>query len=545
MHRMRARWAVAFLAASLAVVTLVSCATTSGGAFSAVVAAESRSETPPPPPPPPPPTEGLQIITIPDHVEVYVDNVFVGVTPLVIVELSTGSHIIRLYKPGYYDLDAWLAYAGAPMVYQVTLTPIVGFVQLQAAPPDAHITIGGQSVSPGLIQLPVGSYDVLGRAFGYQDYHGRVNVIGPSVIPLDIQLQPAPFGITGFSLVQRVVNPDNPGLLGSLEAGFVVSGPGDGSLAVIDPSGTEVRRDQLPPFSTWNQRWTWRPSSSLPDGEYRLVLSGRGASDGAEVTREEIFRIDHTVAIAPRSSWSGSAGLLFAPAVETLPYGSWQISLLLAAAFDQVNYRTPAELALRIGLAPGAELDLMGGLVFASYGVPLTGSAALRWEMLRPTRPLGVGVGLDAKLALQGEPPLGFLTTDTFANFSGASFGVPVQIALGPVSLLTEVAIIASPWRVDYSASGPVTATNPGAWLYYRAGVLIDAGPLVAGLSASLRSAALPAGIASIDIPVEIGAEAHYLVPGTHLLVSAIAAGELFSPTSWYFYGGGGLGLIY
>ena len=85
------------------------------------------------------------------------------------------------------------------------------------------------------------------------------------------------------------------------------------------------------------------------------------------------------------------------------------------------------------------------------------------------------------------------------------------------------------------------------AWLYLRAGIMLDTGSITAGISASTRTEPLPNGVSFLGTPVpfELGGEIHWLIPGTRLVLSAIVAGEADNPTSFYFMGGGGLGFLY
>ena len=84
------------------------------------------------------------------------------------------------------------------------------------------------------------------------------------------------------------------------------------------------------------------------------------------------------------------------------------------------------------------ELDVSGGAILTGATPPLFGSLSLRWQFVEPIRPVGVGVAVEGKAALQGVPGKGLLTTDTFANFSGISLGIPIQVTFGQVSLLAE-----------------------------------------------------------------------------------------------------------
>ena len=84
-------------------------------------------------------------------------------------------------------------------------------------------------------------------------------------------------------------------------------------------------------------------------------------------------------------------------------------------------------------------------------------------------------------------------------------------------------------------------------WLYLRGGAFLETGSLMLGISASTRTEPLPGGAAflSSPIPFQLGVEAHWLIPGTRLLLTAIMAGEYENSDNYYFMGGGGLSFLY
>lgn len=137
--------------------------------------------------------------------------------------------------------------------------------------------------------------------------------------------------------------------------------------------------------------------------------------------------------------------------------------------------------------------------------------------------------------------------TDTFANFTGASIEVPLQLSLGPVGLLLTAGATTSLWY-PYRYNADSTPEQAFAtWLYLRGGVMLDLGSFTAGISASTRTESLPDGIAFLGMPIpfEVGAEAHWLIPGTRLLLSGIMAGEYENDANYYLMGGFGLGFLY
>lgn len=534
----------AAMAILAAILTAASCATSAGTLLSRVLDAEEADRKTPPPEPPDDLT-GLEVRSDPSGAAVWINNRYEGTTPVVIEGLPAGTYRLLLRREGYQDELAWLDYPGGPMRYHVTLTPVMGFVQVDVFPRDAEVELDGRRVPRGITPVPVGSYEVVVRAFGFEPWYGRVEVWENIVSSVAVDLEPAPFSIHAPDLARDAVNPENPGLLGSVEARFAVSGPGRGAVSVLDGQRREVFREELPPFTTWSQRWEWHPPARLPDGAYSVVLSGSG-DDGRTSVQEMPFSIDRSFRIALRTTWSGGAGLLYVPSADVLPAGAFQASVTGLAYANPLtgNLQAPVQLTFRSGLGQDLEIAAAVGAILTDAVPPVAASVSLKWQALAPERPAGVGVALEAKAALQGVPAAGILTTDTFSNFSGLCLGVPIQVAMGPFAILAEAALIVSAWQVDYD-SDPVTTASPAAWMYWRAGLMVDAGAFVAGISASARSLPLPGGLLSIGLPVQAGAEASWLLPGTHVLVGAAVAGEFAAVDDWYLMGGVSLGLLY
>ena len=545
----RARLAVILLAC-LGAALLASCATSSGSALGTVMAGEGGTPPPEKPPAEPPASkQGLEIVSVPDRAEVWVDGNYKGLTPFIVDDITQGWHRLTLRKTGYYEVTTWLQFTSDYMLYQTSMVQITGFLQVEASPADSIVTVGSNTVIPGLMELPVGSYTLLARAFGYADYSESITISEKAVTNISITLNPAPFEVTSLSLPRPVVNPDNPGILGTIEAQFSVTGPGTGRIEVLNDQSSLVFSRDLPEFTTWGQSFTWNlrdaSGAAVPDGGYRIVVTGQG-SDGSEPSqREAALTVDRTVKVAPRSVWSGSSGLLYAPVAEVLPQGDFQASVLLAAISEGPVFRAPIMLGARAGMGSRIEIDVSGGIIPSSASIPFTLGAAARWNFLSPRGDFGLEAALEAKASFQydSSPTAGsILTTDTFSDFTGLSFGVPLQLTLGPVSVLASVGLTMSLWY-PYGPTSPA----PFVWLYYRSGVLLDLGEVTAGISASARTKPLPGGFTALasPLPVQIGAEAHWLVPGTRILVSGMAAGEFDSTTSYYIMGGGGLGFLY
>jgi hypothetical protein len=433
-------------------------------------------------------------------------------------------------------------------------------------PRDALVTVGSESYEPGRVsELPVGRYTLRVRSFGYEEHRETVVIRERVLTELSVTLADAPFRVSDLRVSRERFNPDNPGALGKVTIGFEVSSFGTATVVILDEEGREIHRASLPRFTTWNQEITWggrlAGGQAVPDGVYTVELRAVGEQGEPPVERSAQLRVDSSLILAFRSVFSGGAGLLYAPTPELLPGGSFQLSTLVMAHWEQAAdgtlVRVPVALAGRWGFAGrGAgdystapfqrwELDVQAGSIVGyagpageeSFVFPFFASAALRTALLAPASAIGVRSALQAKLAYQG------VSTDTLANSTGFSLGLPSALELGSMALLLEPEIILSPWRVSYD---PDASREAGffPWLYARAGVLVDLGVLTAGLSASLRTTPFTEGFA-LDLPFQAAVELHWLVPRSSLFLSFAFAGEFSPPEGYYLQGGAGLGLVH
>jgi hypothetical protein len=529
-----------------------SCATTSGNTLQKASSIEAgtatREKAQGHPAPAPVTKKGLTIQTTPDDASVYINGVYQGTTPLVIGDLIKGSYLLTLRKEGYYDVVTWIDFPGDSLLFQATLDLITGFLQLSVTPADSVIGVGGTRVYPGLLELPVGSYHVTVRAFGYGEQDFDVAVLAKAVTPLEIVLAEVPFSIMYLSSAKNVVNPDNPGILGTVSIRFGVSGPGTGQITVSDSESRVFFTDSVGPFTTWDYTYTWsaRDTSGgeIPDGQYLITLSGEGRGGQASDSRDVGVRFDRSVRESMRSVWSGGAGLLYVSSTDIMPQQSFQVSFLGAATVTPSLVRVPVSAAVRFGIGGLLEVDAEASAVFSGASAPFGASAAVRYPLLRTKAPVGFGVALEGKASVQYNPSAsGVLTTDTLSNFTGLVFGVPAQFSAGPVSFLAEPQIIATLWH-PYDAGTPPEA-GFASWLYLRGGVMLDLGPVSGGVSMAARTASFTDGVFSFALPFQAAAEVHWLLPSSHFMLSGLLIGEIDDLSNFYLAGGGGFGFIY
>ena len=536
-------------------VALASCATTEGTLLGETLATDAedttegsaspdKPETQAPEPEPDEESKGLAIITDPPGAVVRSGFEVLGITPLDLEDLEPGSYRFTIEREGYRSIDLWIDYKGVPQTYTAVLEEITGFLRVNATPQTASVTVDGMDLDPAGERLRIGSYQVLVRAFGYVDHLERVRVLEDALTLVDVSLEKAPFALTALSSTRAVFSPSSYGTLGQTRILFSVTAPGAATLTIRDEAGSVVHEESFPDLDTWDHSATWTGRDAegrpLPDGVYAVEVAGTGADGVVAAPRAAEVRIDAEALIEYRSLVSGAAGLAYVPSPRTLPPGALQISALAVAFVGQVegvsSYRVPVALGLRYGLAP-LEVDVQAGTYLSSAAAadvaPLYASVSARGGLLRT----GGTVGLS--LAVGGRLTYHVLSSDTLTNFTGLALHAPLGLRLGPVEVLATPELVVSYRRVG--VSGEEAAF--WVWGYTRAGLLVSAGPVVAGVSTALRLRPFTEGL-GIQMPMPLAAEAHITIPGTSIVLSVALAAEIESAGSYYLMGGGGFGFL-
>ena len=542
----------AAILAALCLSLSLGCATSAGSLYRDTAAAErrqaeDREPSAPKPQPLQPVERGLEIESDPDGASVYLNNRYVGETPLLLEDLAAGRYQLRLELKGYYPHDAWIDYAGAHMVFRTDLRRVTGFLQIDVEPPGAVIRVADRELPSGApSELPAGVFGARVMLFGYEEHSEQVRIEENALTRLSVRLQPAALRLENLRASRAEFNPDNPGLLGRSRLRFHVSSFGAGRAAVLDSGGREVWRKELERFTTWEQVFDWNGRASdgspLPDGSYTLLLeavpetAAEGGGGESQTARLDLA-LNRDLRLSFRPLWNGSSGLLFAPSPEALPPGSLQISTLLVSHVEAsgggYSFRTPWDLGLRLGLRPGLELDLHGGAILG-YGdaVPWLASAAVKVPLSRGR----IESTALARLAYQG------VLTDSFASFTGLTLGLPLSASLGAVRFFLAPELTLSLWEVSYTATDwPDPAFS--AWAYLKAGVALSLQSWILGLSASARTLPFRSGL-GFQLPLQAGLEAHWMIPGTQAFLTAALTAEVGDGGSFYLSGGGGLGLL-
>ena len=602
---------------------LVSCATTKGSLFKSVAASEGATQpshapsqsgpTVVPTNPPPGPAQpigqatttsqtpqaagqsepGLKIDSQPEGAHVYVNDRYIGDTPLFYTGFGAGTVRLTLERSGFYRSDQWINLDPASYAtITVQLQAITGYLKLSVAPPAAEplITVDTQVIRPGVTQLPIGPHTLNVSAFGYEDFHTPIDIEPHLTVSLAVKLAPASFRLSDLSLSRPILNPANPGQLGEVGIGFEVSAPGTGSVTITSHGGQVVFRKEFPPFLQRDQGvvWTGRAAdgSPLPDGVYTIAVEGSGEAAAATapvqsapaqaastpapvqsapaqaapapsaapahtaiVARhiETTIQLSSAAIIAPRSLFSGTSGLLFAATPEVLPLGSFEVEALGLAHVESIGALIPFQLGVRFTPVSGLEIDAQGTAEIGNPAVtPYAIGAAGKLSILQIGSKGGFGVAATAKATY-----LAGTTADVLTNFTGLSLGVPLAYRIGALSFILDPEVILSPFQVSYLGSlEPSTGGGSGqpafsSWGYGRVGLMLDFGSIMSGLSAAVRTLPFSDGLGLDPVPLEAGWELHWLLPNSNLVLTAAAAGEFSPSLGYYLMAGAGIGLLH
>lgn len=180
----------------------------------------------------------LAITTVPEKANVFVDNVFRGVTPLTLPDTPSGIHMLRLTLPGYEDY-----------LKSITVEPrktVLVEVDLTSSTPNATTT--GASLTPTIPPPQNGSVAVTSVPDGASVtldglYKGTTPVIITDVLPGNHNISIISHGYKPWDRSVAVGSGDTSAVNANL---LVLTKPvvNTGSLTVItDPSGARVRVD--------------------------------------------------------------------------------------------------------------------------------------------------------------------------------------------------------------------------------------------------------------------------------------------------------------
>jgi hypothetical protein len=501
---------------------------------------------------------GLIVRSNPSRATVYINGIERGLTPFFFETIAPGEYGIRLIKDGYGERRIWVRVPeNSRLEVTLNLEEVLGLLSLDiqrkagSPPPEKlalrpEISVDGESKNGSFLSLPVGYRVVRVRAFGWEEAVQSVYIHKDFARRLKVEMQAAPFSMTGAELRRPRFNPANSGSLGTTEITFDVSAPGTGRIVIENQGGDTVFARDMAPFSTWSQSMVWNgrdgEGKPLPDGVYRvLALAESAPADGSmpvERRAELTLYIDSSLKIFPLSPAALVSGLFFSPLPDSIPRGSFQIdgSLLFGrpAAAGEAWAALPFAIALRF--SPLDSLEMTAALNTSPYfdeKAVNTFGGGLKWAFLKP----GTGAVPAAALALS----YAWASAGTLSPFGtavGFALSLPFSWRLGEAFSLAL-----SPGAFWTGDGGYPAETLPR--LLLSAGLLFRRPVFTAGLS--LQSRLLFAKTEQEDPgfgPLMAAAELRFFPPPSNVVFSLLGGGWTDRGKSGAF-GGIGIGLIY
>jgi len=156
----------------------------------------------------------LYVISTPTGANVYLDAAYKGITPITLTHVATGTHILQIDHPGYYDWKSSVSVpAGGTRTIDATLNPMStstnGWLYVSSSPGGAEVTLDGsamgQTPSSGSLKLnniATGSHTVVLTRPGYQQYSTTTVVSSNTVTEVSAILTASgtPSGTGGLSV---------------------------------------------------------------------------------------------------------------------------------------------------------------------------------------------------------------------------------------------------------------------------------------------------------------------------------------------------------
>ncbi len=500
------------------------------------------------------PDTGLHIDSTPSSARISLNGSPVGRTPLTI-RPPDGRYRITAEKDGYYRTEITLRYSeGEFHEINLHLDQIVGQLIVRTEAPNARVNVssrtGSHSTSASAnrrVELPVGTYTVEVRAFGFETERTVVSIRENQTTEVPVEMTPVPFRVDSIETWRGRFSSHDAGRFGQASVRVEVTAPGSAQYSIADDAGRTVYGPESLQFSQRTTVIEWdgldERMQPLPDGDYVLLLE---SETGSRFTRH--LRIDSTISMQFRPLYGSGPGTLFAPLPTHLPRSAMQIGFLALGHADTAGYLVPINGSLRFAAGDRDEIAASFGM----FSRQIAGAEAelLPYISLFYSRVMlgNADSSLSTSIQLRGtyrsqNPP------DYLASDSGAALTVPIAAVFGPLTLsISPEAAIGLP-------SQPILRG------YLRGAAVLEVDSLTTALSAAVRSTSVgsmadssvpsdsiaasgDSGLA-VEWPATVGVEAHWLIPSTGLVASLGGNLRWHPEDGWYLSGGGGVHVLF
>jgi PKD repeat protein len=263
----------------------------------------------------------LAITTVPGGANVFVDNVFKGVTPLTLTDTASGYHILRIALPGYDDYITSATVEPSKTVLIKAELQSGGSENATTAVPTIAVTPvpPRENGSVAITSVPNGAAVTLDGL-----YEGTTPVIIPDVLPGNHDISLTYPGYTSLNQSISVGSSQTTAVNANLVVATEPAG-GTGSLTVVtDPAGAQVSVDGdvkgVSPATI----------PGLSEGTHTLVLK-----------LEDYYDLSTTVNVTTGQTQNYTTGLrkAFKPSVVEIGLAGLVILIVLAAGVYRLTRR--------------------------------------------------------------------------------------------------------------------------------------------------------------------------------------------------------------
>ncbi len=202
-------------------------------------------------------TGEISVVSIPREVEVYLDGIQKGITPVTLKNIETGVYRLTLKKDGYdyWNKDIEISSESSAEII-ANLSPLYGSFGITSIPPSAEVYLDGvkQGVTPlkiDLVKKGVRKIEVIKA--GYDNWSENVQVIPGGLLALSAELKVA------MGSVNITSKPDR--------ADIYISGIKHGSTPMVIKIEKGFRKIELkkPGYEIWEQ------DVQIAEGDIRII----------------------------------------------------------------------------------------------------------------------------------------------------------------------------------------------------------------------------------------------------------------------------------
>lgn len=308
------------------------------------------------------PEEGeILFFTQPAGAEVLINGKQIDKTPF-IHPLKDGSYHVRIKKTRYKEFSFYLDIQNDNIAaIQVALEPLTGIISPIIEPRDAKVTIGNKFIQSFPKELPVGTYIIHARRFGYEEKVLEVKVQQNKILQPRIDLEALPFTIKDLFVSPKIIQITPPLEPKVLKVGGSVTAPGTITISIFNTQGKLYKTEQLRVLDSPQ----FEKKYDLPPGSYEVRIEGSSDENGnrhREIHKVEVVPSDPVPLFT--TNLPTSISTVGVPRARCTVTGLFQSSFSLSAGGEAIPPAFfPTVLGFSAGLPYSSEIHGSAGLL--------------------------------------------------------------------------------------------------------------------------------------------------------------------------------------